>query len=689
MASSLPGPQDTLADGQIRLLELKLERQHDIVGCLRTVRHESAPAYYALSYVCGNGPHDYEVSVNNALVKVKPNLYIALRRLQSYFRPAVRPVLIWIDAICIDQDNVDEKAKQIRSMHEIFSKADKVLVSLGPVPRDVHMVLSIFSWIGIYKALNPLARSKLLERLEQVQESNQREALVADPDLQQHTGSLKQLKNLTQQLKTRHGVNVRSLLAIEALLERLELSGIWDTTSVIDVQEKLKLAIGVPGIKERLFRPNHPFWAGVYALSEIEWYQRVWTYQEIVLARDARLLAEDLCVDWKFVVGPTVGLLWALQDDTLLREIDSEVPIVNLPEHADREQWRFKWQQVDNRATYGKGLGLISGLIRTRNRNSTIAKDKVYGLLALARSDVSAQIPIDYTTATTDAEVFASAVKEGLREVQPASAVSTLWEVFDEPPSAMEDLPSWCPDFAGMSGVIDPIGHHWLSRVVEKRTSLFACSLDSPGFHTINVKVLKLESVASCMDIACPLNFSRSQFTFPNEREASSTLEAALQHWLLQIQGVFSSDDDDNAPSLGREMTRFLYGTSEHNSLLPIETFRETLHHMLLLPGSSPQESCAYDRLRDWQEYRHTLTILLRQSNRYLLETNSGQIGFSTQQPAPGNHIVLLPGSARAYMLSSDCTRYAGCASLPDVPDDELLNLVNAREGMWEVVELQ
>ena len=133
---------------------------------------------------------------------------------------------IWIDAICINQDNADEKAKQIRSMHDTFSKAEKVLVALGSVPENVHMVLSIFSWIEIYTALDPLIRSKLLERLEQIQEHDHDEAWVGYSDLQL-AGDTERLKYVTHRLKTRHKVDVESLLAIKTLLERLKSFGLW------------------------------------------------------------------------------------------------------------------------------------------------------------------------------------------------------------------------------------------------------------------------------------------------------------------------------------------------------------------------------------------------------------------------------------------------------------------------------
>ena len=67
---------------------------------------------------------------NKVLVKkmwLKNNLYMALRRL----RMPARPVVLWVDAICIDQDNAAEKEDQVARMVEIYSRASRVVIWLG------------------------------------------------------------------------------------------------------------------------------------------------------------------------------------------------------------------------------------------------------------------------------------------------------------------------------------------------------------------------------------------------------------------------------------------------------------------------------------------------------------------------------------------------------------------------------
>jgi hypothetical protein len=46
------------------------------------------------------------------------------------------PSFLWIDAICIDQDNKEERAQQVTLMREIYRRASQVLVWLGPATEQ-------------------------------------------------------------------------------------------------------------------------------------------------------------------------------------------------------------------------------------------------------------------------------------------------------------------------------------------------------------------------------------------------------------------------------------------------------------------------------------------------------------------------------------------------------------------------
>jgi len=62
---------------------------------------------------------------------VTDNLYAALDQLQHCV--AIKTGLrIWVDALCIDQNNLEEKAYQIELMHKIYAQAQHVVIWLGP-----------------------------------------------------------------------------------------------------------------------------------------------------------------------------------------------------------------------------------------------------------------------------------------------------------------------------------------------------------------------------------------------------------------------------------------------------------------------------------------------------------------------------------------------------------------------------
>lgn len=44
--------------------------------------------------------------------------------------------IYWIDALCIDQANIEERCKQVRLMGQIYEMASKVTIWLGPEGDD-------------------------------------------------------------------------------------------------------------------------------------------------------------------------------------------------------------------------------------------------------------------------------------------------------------------------------------------------------------------------------------------------------------------------------------------------------------------------------------------------------------------------------------------------------------------------
>ncbi len=106
-----------------------------------SIRHfhlSNAPPYRALSYEWGT-TDTKKIFLNDRIVEVRKNLWEALAHIQFAcfdFRTAEKDQIenskwVWIDALCIDQNNTTERNHQVGIMGKIYRKAVEVLVWLG------------------------------------------------------------------------------------------------------------------------------------------------------------------------------------------------------------------------------------------------------------------------------------------------------------------------------------------------------------------------------------------------------------------------------------------------------------------------------------------------------------------------------------------------------------------------------
>lgn len=86
----------------------------------------SKPKFEALSYTWGDEPADNPIRVNGQQVLVRKNLHDALRN----FRQS-SPRALWVDTLCINLADTEERSYQVSLMPYIYSRARKVLAWLG------------------------------------------------------------------------------------------------------------------------------------------------------------------------------------------------------------------------------------------------------------------------------------------------------------------------------------------------------------------------------------------------------------------------------------------------------------------------------------------------------------------------------------------------------------------------------
>ncbi|PVH73332.1 hypothetical protein DL98DRAFT_356575, partial [Cadophora sp. DSE1049] len=94
---------------------------------LRPSLREPPPIYTTLLYVWGTSKTRKHICVNDVPFEVGPNLEGALRNL----RLPDQDLIIWIDAICINQKYSKEQEAQVRHMRSIYANSLKTVVWLG------------------------------------------------------------------------------------------------------------------------------------------------------------------------------------------------------------------------------------------------------------------------------------------------------------------------------------------------------------------------------------------------------------------------------------------------------------------------------------------------------------------------------------------------------------------------------
>lgn len=100
-----------------------------LTGTLQVVDLRTNPQFVALSYVWGDpNRRDHFVRCNGFEVSITSNCRDALESLSDLYGH----LNIWVDAICINQEDEEEKISQMKLMTEIYARAQTAYVWLGP-----------------------------------------------------------------------------------------------------------------------------------------------------------------------------------------------------------------------------------------------------------------------------------------------------------------------------------------------------------------------------------------------------------------------------------------------------------------------------------------------------------------------------------------------------------------------------
>lgn len=344
------------------------------------VQLSSSPVYEALSYAWGcPNPTDFVIvqkplgqsqtsqsspvgtgGNSNTSLGIAKNLFIALQHLRCPDEPRI----LWIDAICINQRDEDERSSEVGEMDSIYSNAREVIVWLGPSSHNSGLALQTLRRLG--------------------------------------EGNVFYAEEMWNEAKP----------------------GSWPDILQNDTEA---------------FKSHADCWFAVKDLLSREWFSRLWVFQEIVLARKARLVVGENSLDWKI---STFALEWLWWKSRILEQLIESLKIEKLFSDAI---WPFLRQGCKSTTN-----NVDDTLYKTQNLVCSDPRDRLYAIRSLLYPEHSEIIVPDYSSSVK--EVYTNFAKKWLSELDVN--ILTYCELSQTPQDI--DLPSWVPNWSRGSGVGTP-----------------------------------------------------------------------------------------------------------------------------------------------------------------------------------------------------------------------------------------
>jgi hypothetical protein len=294
----------------------------------------SCPPYKALSYTWGEPSQTHPIFISGHKYLITPSLATALK----HIRHPTDIVTLWIDQICINQTDLQEKNQQLPLMSQIYSGAEQVLIWLGPAADRSDLLMDVWDRVGRMAQAWGLESYYTKERLPELG----RITAKSDPN----DGKTIEFQNLCQTVGPTFDIK-----AMDA----------W---------------YGRP------------------------WFSRVWIVQEFCLGADAVFVCGHRKVPitlvflarqiFDFYIGYTMDENTPRQR---LQEVRSMIVDPTPPLFAARNR-RRKFERNDG--TGDSLLQLLQRLYVGMNAQATDPKDMIFGLLALANDTNKLGIIPDY-----------------------------------------------------------------------------------------------------------------------------------------------------------------------------------------------------------------------------------------------------------------------------------------------------
>ena len=299
---------------------------------------ESSPFYY-------QRPPGPVIHLDDHELPITLSLEGALRALR--FKDVAR--FIWVDAICINQNDSRERGHQVTLMSSIHKNATQVIVWLGEPPSKHGL-----------KNLDPHDHDDVQgER-----------AFGAICDVVNHW-----LRTRPPGPRASYGVvtrchGVRHFRVGSSMLDMMDV----EASELADQRKLLEDDMSLESPKDPELAES-PLWHAIQVLFDRSWFWRLWVFKEIVLARAAVVRMGHAEIDWKWI-GLAAAILRTTYHGTCekikLGGVYNAYLMFRSSGQSDLPRVKFDFLRL---------------LRLTRQFEVTDPRDRIYGLLGITTDD--------------------------------------------------------------------------------------------------------------------------------------------------------------------------------------------------------------------------------------------------------------------------------------------------------------
>ncbi|KAI0517931.1 heterokaryon incompatibility protein-domain-containing protein [Xylaria bambusicola] len=599
----------------IRTLELLPGKGDDEIICnIKPEKLDGNAQFEALSYTWGDLNQVTEITIGRSKCQVTTNLSNALRHLRSPDMPRI----LWVDAVCINQKDTDEKAQQVAMMGDIYQAASQVLVWIGAPPADSEGVPSVAN--GSFGAL---LHSEKLE-------------WYTDNDI-----------SLMRQFFTNgHDFSDWPVIGALSTLTLLARSAHLNTLPFFQDPRYSDFNIGI--YPSDLWQKSTK---ALDALLKSPYWSRVWVFQEMVLGRRVlihygrHILPLELFID----------------AEKAMREHYYGCCYEHCAAQSNNK-WSALYSILKNLATIrsigkmkssramGNELSLFDTMLGGVDfRKATDPRDQVYGLLGLVsghtedtllRPDYSLPVPNVYSRATCK-------IMQNDRSLRLLS--------YADRQNSVDDLPSWCHDFNG-SSPFNPNPYFWdlFSAYSGERLSVELhqdAQLRVIGYHLDVIADSTEARTPESISITSLLRWIDGGLKLTLEKCATDEEEAYLHKQDIHVNEAFGRTLIGDTITCSDGSTRRAVFEDITNLFTWIEWARRDI-------PSGTRDWAARECPLVFQEI--SKSFLDRTQSRKLFTTKEGRMGTGVatvfgqeKEVSVGDHVFLLQGSNVPVILRS------------------------------------